>query len=219
MTALQQLHSMVGKNENVLWPDKPQLKCFILETIFNPLLPLSIIWALFDGLFIFAIMHGAKSGQLESSFSPFCVVFFVFHLMPVWLYLGGIIFSFLKYKNAAFLVTDKGVYISRGIFSLTFIHKPFMEIARVSLHRGIIDQMLGVGDVVIGVNQNNNAAEVAYNQINLSSIYDIKDYQQVYKLVKQLQQDIYSDVQYPNDLRPPKNRGYNSTNIPFEEIK
>ena len=38
----------------------------------------------------------------------------------------------------------------------------------------------------------------------------IANYAEVYKLVKQLQEDIYTDVMYPNDLRPKENHGYKS---------
>ena len=95
-----------------------------------------------------------------------------------------------------------------------------MEISRVNLHRGIIDRMLGVGDVIVTVNQPiasmsslNDISSGGMIGVNLS-IYDIPDYQHVYKLIKELQQNIYSDVQYPNDLRPKENHGYNTKYVP-----
>ncbi len=222
MSALQQLHAMVGKNENILWSGKPMKKCFILESIFNPLLPFALLWGLFDGFFIFMISTGASKTNAPTGFALPLIFFFALHLMPVWIYLGGVLFSFLRYKNAAFIVTDKGVYISSGVFSLNFNHKPFMEISRVNLHCGIIDRMLGVGDVVFGTAVNVPHAPAVVNNLvsnqlggNLS-IYDIPDYQEVYSMVKQLQQDIYSDVQYPNNLRPNQNHGYNTAYVPPE---
>ncbi|MBP5617282.1 MAG: PH domain-containing protein [Elusimicrobiaceae bacterium] len=226
MSALQQLHAMVGRNENILWSAKPMKKCFILESIFNPLLPFAILWALFDGFSIFVLTR--KTPSAESSLDLiFLLLFFSLHLMPVWIYLGGVLFSFLRYKNAAFIVTDKGVYISSGLFSLNFNHKPFMEISRIHLHQGFIDRMLGVGDIVIGERAKDFGDAPQFVQDVLSrfsanktdgtlSIYDISDYQQVFSLVKELQQNIYSDVQYPNDLRPKENHGYRTTYIPPE---
>ena len=84
--------------------------------------------------------------------------------------------------------------------------------------------MLGVGDIVIGERAKNFGDAPQFVQDVFSrfsanktdgtlSIYDIPDYQQVYSLVKELQQNIYSDVQYPNDLRPKENHGYNTTYI------
>ena len=40
------------------------------------------------------------------------------------------------------------------------------------------------------------------------TIGSIANYAEVYQLVKKLQKDIYSDVMYPNDLRPEENHGY-----------
>ena len=39
-------------------------------------------------------------------------------------------------------------------------------------------------------------------------IADIKDYRKVFELIKKLQEDIYTDTMYPNDLRPETNHGY-----------
>ncbi len=54
------LYGMLADNEEVLWSGKPDLKCFVLESIFNPLLPFAIVWALFDALFIILLLHEGK---------------------------------------------------------------------------------------------------------------------------------------------------------------
>ena len=218
MSALQQLHSMVGNNENILWSGKPNFKCFILESIFNPLLPFALVWALFDGFFIFTLTHGATQAKTPVGFEIPLIAFFALHLMPVWIYLGGVLFSYLKYKHTSFLVTDKGVYISGGIFALSYEHKPFIEISHVNLRRGIIDQLLGVGDVTFvnptgSVFPSHSRNSLAANTL---AICDIPDYQQVYAMIKELQQNMYADAHFPNDLRPKENHGYNTAYIPPE---
>ena len=45
---VEELKSMVGMDETILYEGKPDKKCFIYESIFNPLLPIAIIWAIFD---------------------------------------------------------------------------------------------------------------------------------------------------------------------------
>ncbi len=54
-------------------------KCFILEGIFNPLLPLALIWLIFDGFFIGAIVYGSQHGGAEeiAPFSIFIGLFFM----------------------------------------------------------------------------------------------------------------------------------------------
>lgn len=191
---VEELKKMVGLDETILYEGKPEKKCFIFESIFNPLLPFAIIWALFDvGLL------GKAIGSMQLLMIPFML----FHMMPVWLYLAGVIFSFKRYKNTYYIVTDHAVYISSGIFSMNLEAKTFAELSRVNLHRGIFDQMFNVGDVQITTNQFTRKNMPAVLGIN-----SISNYSEVYQIVKKLQKDIYSDIMYPNDLRPEENHGY-----------
>lgn len=199
------LEIMVGRNEKILWRGKPDKKCFILEGIFNPLLPFAIFWGAFDMFFLTAVISGG--GDQIGILVPFVL----FHMLPVWIYLAGALFVFRRYKHTEYIITEKGVYASGGIFSYTCEMKPFAELSRIDIHRGIIDQMLDVGDVTFsGINTNNYYNTARSNARGDISITDIKDYQKVYIIVKQLQIDIYSDTMYPNDLRPAENHGYNT---------
>ena len=192
---VEELRSMVGMDEDILYEGKPDKKCFIIESIFNPLLPIAIIWAIFDLGFI----GGFSMGGMPVFMVPFMLI----HMMPVWIYLFGIIFSFRKYKNTYYIVTDHAIYISRGIFTMNLETKTFAELSRVNLHRGVWDQMFNVGDIQITTNQMTSKNTPAVIYIN-----SIANYSEVYQLIKKLQKDIYSDIMYPNDLRPQENHGY-----------
>ena len=191
---VEELKSMVGMDETIFYEGKPDRKCFIFESIFNPLLPIAILWAVFDMGFLGVAM---RDMQL------FMIPFMLFHMMPVWIYLGGVIFSFRRYKNTYYIVTDQAIYVSSGIFTMNLETKTFAELSHVNLHRGIFDQMFNVGDVQITTNQLTKKNMPATLNIN-----SISNYTEVYQLVKKLQKDIYSDIMYPNDLRPQENHGY-----------
>lgn len=191
---VEELKSMVGSNETILYEGKPDKKCFIFESIFNPLLPVAIIWAIFDTGFL-----GIAIGSMNFVLIPFML----FHLMPVWIYLAGVLFSLRRYKNTCYIVTDHAVYISSGVFTMNLETKTFAELSRVNLHRGIFDQMFHVGDVQLTTNQFTRKGMPAIMGIN-----SIADYTEVFQLVKKLQRDIYADTMYPNDLRPEENHGY-----------
>lgn len=191
---VEELKSMVGIDETILYEGKPDRKCFIMESIVNPLLPVAIIWAVIDMGFI-----GFGMGSMQF----FMIPFMLFHMMPVWIYLFGVIFSFRKYKNTYYIVTDHAVYVSSGIFTMNLESKTFAELSRVNLHRGVFDQMFGVGDIQITTNQYTKK-----NMPALLNINSISNYTEVYQMVKKLQRDIYSDTMYPNDLRPEENHGY-----------
>ena len=208
--AKSELELMVGSNEKIFWKGKPNKRCFILEGIFNPMLPFALVWFLFDSIFIVSTAMEAKT---TGTIPIFSIIFLLFHLMPVWIYLGGIIFVLRRYKHTEYIVTDKGVYYSGGLFSYTCNMKPFTELARVNIHRGVIDQIIGVGDVVL---TSNNIADYYNSGVRVNgrpvgtgiSISDIKDYRKVFELIKKLQEDIYTDTMYPNALRPEENQGY-----------
>ena len=203
-----ELTLLVGKDEKILYAGKPDKKCFIFESIFNPLLPFALVWGLFDLFFIGA----AFSSDNADKAAVFIVPFMMLHMMPVWIYLGGALLSFRRYRNTAYIVTDKAIYASGGIFGRTYRSKPFAELSHVDLHRGVFDQWLGVGDVITTSAQANPATlNGRRTSTNAGiSIDSIANYAEVYKLVKKLQEDIYTDVMYPNDLRPKENHGYKS---------
>lgn len=197
------LKAMVGNDENILWRGRPDKKCFILESIFNSMLPFALIWGIID-LSIIGFSFGS-----DSNIRLFILAFMAIHMMPVWIYFGGVIMSFRKYRNTAYIVTDKGVYISSGCFTKRFEMKPFTDLSHINIHRGIFDQFLGVGDVVTICGHSSYSSENSHSHSHGGmTICDIRDYQEVFKLVKQLQTDIYSDTMYPNDMRPESNHGY-----------
>ena len=195
------LKQLVGNNEKILYEGKPSKKCFIFESIFNPLMPFALIWAIID----FGIIGGAFLFEDMGEFGFFIIPFMLLHLMPVWIYLGGILFTIRRYKNTYYIVTDRAIYISKGIFSKTFNNKPFAELSHIDLHRGIFDQMFNVGDIIC------TSSNMGPNNVSSAIAIDsVEDYTTVYNLVKKLQTDIYTDVMYPNDKRPAENHGYNT---------
>ena len=198
---IEELKAIVGSNEKILYEGKPNKKCYVLESIFNPLLPFALIWAIID----FGIIGGVVLAEKAENILFFIIPFMLFHLMPVWIYLGGILFTAKRYKNTAYVVTDKAIYVSGGVFTRNINVKPFAELSYINLHRGIFDQMFNVGDIVATSNQMTQRGK----SITII-IASVSDYVEVYNLVKKLQTDIYSDIMYPNAKRPSENPGYNT---------
>lgn len=198
-------------NERIVWSGRPKKSCFVLECIFNPMLIFAFIWFMFDFMFISQIFSSDLS-ELDSSVWMF-VGFFALHLMPVWIYLGGVIFSFRKLKNTEYAITDKGIYCTNGCFSKQYNFKTFTDLSHVYIHRGIFDQWLGVGDVI---SECHHYAAVRSNSRHSDNftISDIPDYVEVCNIIKKYQTDIYADTQFPNDYRPQSNHGYNTNYYP-----
>ncbi len=209
------LKTLVGANEKILWQGRPNKACFILESIFNPLLPIAIFWGVMD----FFILKNSFTDMPVEGFGYFLIPFFALHLMPVWLYLGGVLLSVRRFRHTEYIITDRGIYASGGTFSYTYEMKPFTDLSHINIHRGIFDQWLSVGDVISqchheSVSRNSRGRTVSAQGIK---ICNISDFEKVFKLVKQLQTDIYADTMYPNDLRPPQNHGYKTEYMPDDE--
>ncbi len=192
------LYSMISSDENILWSGKPNFKCFILETIFNPLLPFALVWALFDAFFVSSLLMSDKHATFPTVGIVAMCGFFALHLMPVWIYLGGIVFSFRRHRHTEFILTDKCVYTSGGIFAQTFHTLPIKEVRTIAIHRGMIDQWLGVGDIVFSQTQDTSISPLPISipaknfrktntQQKNTEITDIPDFQRVYELLKELQ--------------------------------
>lgn len=202
---MRELENIIGENEKVLYRGKPDKKCYIYESAFNPALPFALMWLIFDLNFIKLLIPSFSSGEGVGDFFAFILVFFTFHMMPVWMYLGGLFFAIKRYKNTVYVVTDQAIYVSRGLFSYSINRKSFAELSNINLHIGVFDKIFGVGDIIATTAQKNE------NGINATiCIESISDYSAVYNMIKKLQLDIYTDVMYPNDLRPKENHGYNT---------
>jgi len=195
---MEELYALIGKDETILWSAKPDKKCFLLESVFNPFLPFALLWGLLDFSFIFIVSHAKDF----SSMGPFLVVFFALHLMPVWIYLGGILFSYIRYKHTAFIITNKAVYTSSGAFSVSYRQTPLTDIKTINIQRGWVDNLLGVGDVELLLDTptslnipesfHSSRGQVTYNiplpnqsTPNKITICDIPDFRQVYAMLQE----------------------------------
>lgn len=165
----------ISRNEEIQWIGKPNKRCMILESIFNPLLPFALIWAAIDFSFIGAIITIKNFSML-----PFIILFFSIHLMPVWIYLGGVLLSGLKFKNTEFAITDKAVYFSSGILSVNVERRNYTQFSNLEIHRGFFDNKLNVGDVNLTSTNEMNSNR---RGLRVFSIFDISDFQNVYNIL------------------------------------
>ena len=206
------LRNQVGAGEQIIWEGRKGTKVSILEGIFNPMLIFAAIWLLFDMVFIIAsfcsmFMAGEDFQGGNILYAGGMVAFFLIHLMPVWLYLFGVLTAGLKAKHTEYLITDKGIYIQSGIFTTTTEMKPFADLSHVTVRQGVFDKMCGTGDVITVCN---HVSATSNGHSHGMNIENITDYERVFNIVKEYQEAIYSDTMYPNDLRPRENHGYNT---------
>ena len=188
-----EIDNIIGEGESILWRGKPKKSAYILGSFFK-MFPIALIWLLFDGFFIFALCQTGEN--IPPLAIIFLIVFFAFHLIPVWMWLSKVIVASREYKNLDYAFTNKRIIIRSGIIGIDFQNIYYSEIQSVNLKVGLLDKILKVGDIYI---KSSSAAKV---------LFDLKD---PYFLTQKLQEiviDIKTDIQFPNDLRPTENHGY-----------
>lgn len=194
----------VGYNEHVVWEGRKAIGVSICEAIFNPMLPFAIIWAALDSM-----IFKSAFGSIDTDMGKFVLIFLLVHMMPVWMYLGGVLTSAFKAKNTQYAITDKAIYIQTGIFTTTVETKPFADMSHVSVRQGVFDKIFRTGDVIsVCAHPSTTAYNSSRGHSHGMNIENIPDYEEVFRMVKQMQTDIYADTMYPNDLRPSSNHGY-----------
>lgn len=192
---LKNIEDVIGSDEQILWSGKPKKRAFLINA-FTKMLPIALIWLLFDGAFI-GLMIGTMD-EIPASVKIFMTVFFLFHLMPVWIWLSNVLTANRQHENLEYAFTNKRIIIKSGIIGIDFKNIYYSEIDSVNLRVGLVDRIEKVGDIYI---KSIGGANVLY------------DLENPYSLTEKLQKivvDIKTDIQFPNNLRPAENDGYST---------
>lgn len=192
---LKNIEDVIGSDEQILWSGKPKKRAFLINA-FTKMLPIALIWLLFDGAFI-GLMIGTMD-EIPAPVKIFMVVFFLFHLMPVWIWLSNVLTANRQHENLEYAFTQKRIIIKSGIIGIDFKNIYYSEIDSVNLRVGLVDRIEKVGDIYI---KSIGGANVLY------------DLENPYTLTEKLQKivvDIKTDIQFPNNLRPAENDGYST---------
>lgn len=199
--------SPLVSGEKELWSGKPKKKAFIFNQVLG-MAPIAIIWLLFDSGFIFAFLSGMKEEPEMSGMLLFMIPFFAFHLMPVWIWLSQVFTANKKWQNTKYYVTDKRIIIQNGLFAENYQSIYYKDIRNVNLHVGIIDKMLGVGDIRFDLGYNIHSNK---NSMNINAAFlDIENPMDIYPRLQKIVMDIQTDIEFPNAYRPSENPGYNT---------
>ena len=198
------IKDIMDAGERIIWEGKPDKFTYILGS------PAMYVFAALWGAFDFAFIGGIFGmGQPGGGFAFFLVPFFLLHLMPVWIAVGGPVYRAFNWRFVNYVLTEKRVYVESGvvgrdikIIELSDVHEPEVNV-------GIIEKMRGCGTIRLSPFENssgNGRQRTSYRGI----IANIADPYDVYKMIKQMALDIRSDIEFPNAMRPEENPGYNT---------
>lgn len=197
--------------ESIIWSGKPKKSAYIINKLALRF-PFVILWLFFDLVFIFTL--GMKP-LTNSGMLFFIIMFFGMHLLPVWIWIADAVTASRKWKKTKYYVTDKRIIIQNGFIAENYQTIYYKDIKNVNLHIGVIDKLLGVGDInfsfgtTININNNTNS-NVNYNFNYSTAFLDVEDYKELFPKVQKIILDIQSDIEYPNQFRPENNPGYNT---------
>lgn len=184
--------------EKLIWSGKPKKSAYIINSCLK-MMPIALLWLVFDGTIIAMML---SSGEIPKNMIWFFLFFFAFHLMPVWSWLSQMLTASGRWENTKYYVTDKRLIIRTGFIGINFHTVYYKDLKDVLLKIDQIDATLGVGDIIIQTQYGNNSGKFSF--------LDVENPNDIYPRLQKIIVDIQSDMEYPNDLRPKENHGYNT---------
>lgn len=190
------LESTLEEGESILWRAKPLRKSFLLSAFFRYFF-FAIIWLIFDTSFV--IMMVMFGDGMPWFVYLILGIALLFHLMPVWMWVSGVISASRRQKIEEYAFTNKRILVKKGFIGANIITMPYSSITSVNLRVGLVERMCKVGDIYL----------VYGNQKVI--LEDIVDPYFIYEKLQAIANDIKSDIIYPNALRPDVNPGYKTS--------
>ncbi len=173
----------LNAGEILLWQGKPKKSAFIFTKSVT-LLPIAIVWLLFDSEIIISSIS-------EGEFLYFILPFFALHLMPVWIWLANLISAKRRWKNTTYYITNHRIIIQGGFFAVNESSVFYKEIRNVDLRIGFFNKLFHSGNICF-----DTTAESGSTFEHLENAND------VYNRIQPIVYDMQRDTEYPNSLRP-----------------
>ncbi len=188
------IEELLSEGEQLLWRGKPNRKAYILSQVFR-MLPFALLWLLVDG-FMIGMMIRTEAFSQMGAFVVVIIVFFAFHLIPVWIWLSNVITAGARHKNIEYAFTNTRIIIRSGLIGIDIVNLYYADVSNVNLKVGLTDRIMHVGDVYI--------SGIGKAQV----LWDIDNPYEVVAKLQKIVNDIKTDTFYPNNLRPGTNDGY-----------
>lgn len=144
--APQTIQESLVEGETIVWSGKPQRKAFILNNVLK-MLPIALVWIAFDSFFIAMVAKNADMIPVPAI--AFMCVFFIFHLMPVWIWIYRCATASKRHKNTEYAFTSSRIIVRKGAVAVDIKSIDYKDVAAVNLRYGLIDKAAKVGDIYI----------------------------------------------------------------------
>jgi len=143
----------------------------------------------------------------------FLSIFFLLHMAPLWLSIINMLRLILVYRNTRYAYTNKRMMFRTGFFGIDFKSVDYDKMQNLEVNVGPLEKLFNVGSIRTFTGEFASAGEHGTRPV-YNVFKAIEDPYAVYKAIKQVSVDIKTDWNYPNNLRPEENSGYNTTYKP-----
>lgn len=183
---------VLSEGESLLWSGKPKKNAFITKRTIT-MMPIAIVWLLFDSTFIMAAFQDGES-------TLFMIPFFALHLMPVWIWIGNMITASRRWKNTMYYVTNRRMVIQSGYWAVNEVSLFYKEVEHAQVHIGLVSKLFQTGSIWFNGDYRKNGFVFE----------ELENPNEAYRKIQKIILDIQTDMEYPNALRPEINEGYNT---------
>lgn len=203
-------------NEKVLKRYKPNKFLYALGPLRNPIIVVfMVIWTVMVVGFLSQFIGIGEAfnegvpGIFGGGFDLFSIMPFVFLLVPLFFFVIGPIYRLLQSMKVEYIITDKRVYIISGLIGTDVKSLEYREIDKLNVNVGLFEKLTNTGTVQLTPDRQYSRGDSTYTESG-EKLVGIDEPYEVYKLIKKNMLDVVTDQQYPNDLRPKTNKGYNT---------
>lgn len=191
---MNEIKNILSSNEKVIWEGKPKFAPYFISQL--------TLFTCFSLILIVGALLAAADGQIGPSIF-FFILGFIFVISPI--------ISYLYYRKIYYAITDKRIIFQSGIIGTDFNSVDFDKIQSLNVNVGLIDKLFGGNTGTISVFSGLVAHTGQGGSVSVPhSLIFIEDAYSVYEKLKKVSHDIKTDIEYPNDLRPKTNSGYNT---------
>jgi len=182
------IEDILEKDEKILYQTKPKKASFILNLVLKPLL-FVIIWLCFDIVFLAIFFTKIPLNEIPIYFYILLGIFFLIHLIPIWIYISNLIGANKKYKKEEYAFTSYRIIVRKGFITDNFISIPYDSIDSINLHIGIVEKICKVGDLYIIYKNNRIVLE------------DIADPAFIYSKLQKIALEFKKDINFPTEIK------------------
>ena len=190
-------------DETILWSGQPAVVPFLAQGI--PFLIFGLLWGAFDYFFFMQFIS-------FSGMQLFNVLFMLLHMFPFYGSILNMIRLILVHRNTYYAVTNKRLMLRTGFIGTDFKSVDYDKIQNLEVNINPLEKFLDVGSIRAftgEISSTRNGTRPLFNEFTA-----IENPYAVYKQIKQISVDIKTDWNYPNQLRPDENPGYNTKYTP-----